>query len=422
MNKTNNNLQSTNSTVLTNKTFFLLLVFSFAAKFYLYRNDIYTLDPKAWHTQELTMDYSYGFIRRGLAGSFATLIKNVFNIEYPTALKTVQIIGVLLFSVAILIFFSSVLKFENEKAFCFISILYISLDQTGFELTQFGLLDTYIMPITILMVYLIVKDKALFLIPILSGVCVLIHEAYPMMFFAVIVALLIYRFCYAEDRKAQIRYASVFLITGLVVSVLFVYFIFIHPRIDNPDIEAIKATCTMKLGREIEFSNLRTLWLDPTLIPNTIQADSQMWINGKSTAMFFMLMKLVIANTIICIPLIVLTAKYWIGVIRNESSKFRKFLLLICSLSVFLVLPLIIIHNDQGRWFHDIVFFEIVVMGGMFLMNFNNERKVLSGLTKFTVLKGLLLVFYLAVYFNLGYGLNYISYNMAKVLDILGII
>ena len=61
-------------------------------------------------------------------------------------------------------------------------------------------------------------------------------------------------------------------------------------------------------------------------------------------------------------------------------------------------------------------------MGGMFLMNFNNERKVLSGLTKFTVLKGLLLVFYLVVYFNLGYGLNYISYNMAKVLDILGII
>lgn len=418
----NNNLQTSNSNIVTNKTFFLLLIFSFAAKFYIYRNDVFDFDANAWHSQELTMDYSYGFIRRGLVGSFATWIKTSFYISYPGAMKAVQIIGVLLFSIAILIFFASLLKNENDKSFCFISLLYIALDQTGFELTQFGLLDTYIMTLTILMVYLMIKDKALFLIPVLAGICVLIHEAYPLMFFAVIVALLIYRFCYAENRKDQIRYVSVFVITGVVVSLLFIYFYYIHPRLDNPDIEAVLANCAMKLGSETDFSDIRNLWLDPTLIPDTVRYNSQMWIDGKPTATFFMLMKLVIANAIICIPLIILTAKYWIKVISNEQKSYRKILLAVSSISVFMILPLVITQNDQGRWFHDIVFFELLVIGSMYLLNFNNERKVLSGLTGFSVWKALLLVLYAVVYFNLGYGLNYISYNLAKTLEFLGIL
>ncbi len=422
MDKTKNNLQTSSSSILTNKFFFLLLVFSFAVKSYLFRDDIYTLDLNAWHTHQLTMDYSYGFIRRGLLGSFASLIKQCFNIEYPTALKTVQIIGVLLFSISILLFFSVLLKNENEKAFRFIALLYIALDHAGFELTLFGLLDTYIMAITLLMVYLIIKDKALFLIPFFAGVCVLIHEAYPMMFFAVIVSLLIYRFCYAEDKRSKIKYASVFAVTGLIVSVLFVYFYFIHPRIDNPDIEAILASSRERMGGDHEFSNLRMLWLDSTLIPNTIQADGQMWIGGHPTAAFFKLMKTVIANLLVCIPMIIMLARYWIRVIKSETKSYRKFLLAISSISVLMIIPLIIYQNDEGRWFYDIVFFEIVLLGSMFLLNFNNERKHLTELTKITAWKGLLLICYLIIYFQIGIGLNDISLVLKKILFYLGII
>ena len=419
--KTKQQLSRGNET-LSNKTFFLLFVLSVVGKIYIFRNYFYTLSTDSWQSHEHTMDYSYGVIRRGLIGSFVSLIRNCFKIEYPTAIMLIQSFGVLLFLISVILFFRRLLKDETEKAFCFIVLVYISLDHIGFELTQFGLLDNYIMAITLLMVLLIIKDKVLFLIPFLAGTCVLIHEAYPMMYFAIIVSLLIYRFCYAEDKSAKQRYAVTFILTGMVVSILFVYLYIIHPRIDNPDIESIVASCRLKLGNDFESSNLKTLWLDNTLIPGSRQAVGQMWIGGQPQDEFFFLMKIVIFNIIVCSPLIFYTFLYWKRVVKNEPVLYRKVLLVLCSLSVFLILPLILTQNDEGRWFYDIVFFEIVMMGSMFLLNFNQERKVLSGLTKFTVFKGLLLLFYLIFYFQIGLGLNYITIYLRDLLHLVGIL
>ena len=384
-----------------NTAYFLLLLVYFIAKAVFFRKNFFVLDTTVWQSQELTMDYSYGFIRRGLIGSFVTLIRNCFNIEYPAAIKTVQNIGFILFAAAILLFFYVLLKNKNEKACCYLVLIYIALDQIGFELNSFGLLDNYIIAITLLMVFLIVKDKLLFFIPFLSGICVMIHEGYPMMFFGVIVALLIYKFCYAEDKKAKQKYATVFVSTGLIVSALFIYFYILHPRIDNPDVEAILASCTERLGTEFKHGTLMNIWLDPVPVSDPEHAVSLMWLNGKPTALFYLYTMLPIFNLIICSPLIVQVVLFWKGIIHNEPSKFKKLLLFICSLPVFLVIPLIIFHLDQARWFYDVIFFEAVVIGGIFLINSNNERNVLSKLTKIGILKILMLLFYCVFFFQL---------------------
>ncbi len=395
---------------ISNTAYFLLFVVYFIIKAVFFRKNFFILDTTVWQSQELTMDYSYGFIRRGLIGSFVTLIRNCFNIDYPVAIKTVQDIGFVLFAATILLFFYALLKNKNEKACCYIVLVYISLDQIGFELNAFGLLDTYIMAITFLMVFLIVKDKLLFLIPFLAGICVMIHEAYPMMFFGVIVALLIYRFCYAEDKMAQFKYAVVFIATGLVVSILFIYFYFIHPRLDNPDVEAILALCTERLGAEFKHGTLINIWLDPAPVSDPDHAVSLMWQDGKPTSLFYIYTMLPIFNLIICSPLIVQVVRFWKGIIHNDSSKMKKLLLFISSLPVFLVIPLIIFHLDQARWFYDVIFFETVVIGSIFLINANNERKVLSKLTEIGILKILLFLFYCVFFFQFVPGqLGFIS-------------
>ena len=92
---------------------------------------------------------------------------------------------------------------------------------------------------------------------------------------------------------------------------------------------------------------------------------------------------------------------FWKGIIHNEPSKFKKLLLFVCSLAVFLVIPLIIFHLDQARWFYDVIFFETVVIGSIFLINANNERDVLSKLTKIGILKILMLLFYCVFFIQL---------------------
>ena len=400
------------SSALTNRTIFLLLVFTIAVKCLAFRTSFINIGIDAWHTVELTMDYSYGFVRRGLLGSFATLLAKCFRIDYLLAIKTVQFIGVFLFLIAMVLFFRRLLKNESDQAFGFIVLIYIALDNIGLELCMFGLLDTYIIAITILMVFLILKDKALSLIPPLAGICVLIHEGYPMMLFAVIVTLLVYRFCYAEDKKARLRYAVTFVTTGLTVSILFFLSYFVFARLKNVDAEQVIASAWAKLGEEFESSCYTQVFIDPAMVRDR----GQMWINGQPQDDFFILMRIVIINIIICSPLIFMTARFWIRIIRNEHIMYRKFLLIFCSLSVFMVLPLIIIHNDQGRWFYDIVLFEIVSISSIALLNLNNEKDILTEMTKLTVPKMLMFIFYTAFFFvNTGYELNYISMNLVRI-------
>lgn len=389
---------------LNNRVFLWLLVFSIIIQFIRYLfNAIYTpvLD---WSAQQLTMSYRYGFIRRGLLGTFTYLIHDCLHIEFVSAIGIVQNIGIILFTVSFLLFFRKLLNDNHEKSFCFIALILISLNLWGFNFNIFGQIETYIIFLTFVMVYLILSDKALILIPILAGICELIHEGYASLYFGIIVALLIYKFCYSADRKSKIKYAAVFFLTGVVVSGLFFYFYFIHPRIDNPDTEAILANCQELLkvnySDPVDTSSIRYVWLEDKIYPDSFHGRMVMWIGGKPTNMFYEFILVPIINSVILSPLIYMTVKFWFKIIKNESHKGRKVLLILSSLMVFLIVPLIVTHVDQARWFYAIVIYEVVVIGSIFLLNANNERSVLSEITKITLPKLILLAFYCFFYWN----------------------
>lgn len=406
MNKTDNRLNLSNyffkaTNKASNRFYFYLLILSVVIQLFRYRSNLFFPLVNEWSTQELTINYSYGFIRRGLLGTLTLIIHKAFHIEFLSAVVIVQNLGFFLFALSFLLFIAYLLKDKQDKSFCFIVLVIIGLNFFGFELKMHGLFDTYIMAITILMVFLIITDKALFMIPVLSGICVLIHEGYPMMYFGIIVALLIYRFCYSEINKHKIKYAATFILTGLVVSTLFVYFYFIHPRIDNPDIDAILTNVKSLLNApSIDTSNLRYIWLDDEIIPNTNTAINNMCINGKLTDWFFKLIRIPIMNAVVCSPLIYLISVFWIKIIKCEKAKLKKAILFLCGASVFLTLPIIILHTDQARWFYDIVFFEIIVIGSIYMLNFNNERAILKEICKFSLPKVLLIVFYYVFYWR----------------------
>ena len=404
------------SASISNNTFFLLIILVLVIDIFIYHRNIFILNTQTWQTQMLTMDYSYGFIRRGLLGTFSTLIKNCFNIRFVTAYTIVQLTGILFFFISTLLFFQSILKNKDDRSFCFVALIYLSFNHFGFVLSAYGLLETYNMAFTILMVYLIIKDKALFLIPILAGICVMIHEAYPMMLFGVIVAALIYRFCYAENKALKCKYAIVFVTTGLVVSILFYLSYFKFAYIATPDVEAVLATCRERLGVNFEPSNLRTAWLDPKENLDPSQSNLPMWLNGQPTRTFTAMMRIVILNIAFCSPLIFMRAKFWIRLIKREKVLYRKFLLILCSLSVLLILPMIIMHCDQGRWFYSVLFSEVILTGSVILLNYNNERKTLYEITELSIPKIILVVFYTLFYsLNPEYALLIISKNLVNI-------
>jgi len=409
---------------INNKVFLWLLIFSIVIQLIRFFYNALFPQVSAWSAQQMTMSYKYGFIRRGLLGTLAHLIHDCFHVEFITAVGIVQSLGVILFTVSFLIFLWKLLENNLEKSFCFITLVLISLNIWGFNFYAYGLFETYIIFLTFVMVYLVLSDKALFLIPVLAGICELIHEGYPSMCFGIIAALLIYRFCYSSDKKSRIKYAVVFLLTGIVIGSLFIYFYFIHPRIDNPDIEAILANCRELLKVDysypIDISNIRFIWLDDKVDPYSWHGLINMWIDGHPTKWFYALMLAVIVNSVVLSPLIVLTARFWIRIIKNEPNKGRKALLLLCSLMVFLTIPLMFFHVDQARWFCAMVIYEVIVIGAIFLLNANNERAVLSEITKITLPKVILLTFYFVYYWNveLFFISGYLKPIFSRIMDL----
>lgn len=383
----------------SNKMYFLMLLFYFALCLFIYKDNVIFLNKNLWQTHELLVNYSYGFVRRGLLGSLTQLIYSNTGLDFGTSAKIVQSIGIFLFALSVLVFFASFLKYEKERAFCFITLLFISLHFWGFQLKQFALFDTFMIAITLLIVYLITTDRALFLVPVLAGVCTMIHEGYPALFFGVVISLLIYKYSYSKSSKKKRIYIAVFISTCLAVGILFIYFYFINPRIKTAETDNILSYFKELLGIT-DTSNIRYLWFDKTIDPNSNLYRGLMWIDGKPTPVFFKLISIFLLNTVICTPLIYMTVNYWRKTIKAEKSKSRRINLLISSLTVFLILPLIVVHCDQGRWFYAIVFSEIVMIGSMFKLNYNNERETLSEIAKPTIFKVILLVFYFIFYFN----------------------
>ena len=394
-------LNSNSLNKISNKAFFLLLVFSIALQ--LYRYIQYAVHPRVeeWNTQELTMSYRYGFIRRGLLGTITYFLYDVLHIDFLKAVSIVQSLGLILFTAAFLIFFWRLLKDNQDKSFCFITLVLISLNVWGFHFKFYGLLESYMVFLTFLMVYLILKGKAMFLIPILAGLCVMIHEGYPMMFFGVIVSLIIYRFCYEDNDKMKTKYMAVLLFTCIVIGGLFVYLYILHPRIENADTELILENSKKLLKvDQINATSMRIIWFDNKQALTGENSDTIMWSGATPTIWFLMFILTPVINCIVLSPLIILRIRFWRKIIKNEPGKTRRILLTVCSLMVFLVLPLLIVHTDQGRWFYSVIISEIILTGALSLMNKNNERLVLSEITRLSLPKVLLLVFYCFFYFN----------------------
>ena len=112
MNKTNNRTRlsdtfSKASDKISNRSWFCLLILSILIQIVRYHSNLFIPLVNEWSTQELAIDYSYGFIRRGLLGSFTHLIQSSFHIDFLSAVVIVQNLGFVLFLIAFLLFIAS---------------------------------------------------------------------------------------------------------------------------------------------------------------------------------------------------------------------------------------------------------------------------------------------------------------------------
>ncbi|MCR5201425.1 MAG: hypothetical protein K6C38_09960 [Saccharofermentans sp.] len=373
-----------------------VLVIAFFALRFVQFSDIHAFAGNGrWQTYELAIDYSFGFVKRAILGSLVSILSDSFHLGFTNAVIVFMYIEEFFFTVAIFGVLVYVINRYKDPAMNLMILLYLSTNLVGFYYFDWGEPDIVLITLTIVACLLIIKDKYLWIIPVLLSICVMIHEAYVMMYFGLVMSLLLIRIVQCKNTSDKRRYISVLISTGLICSLLFVYFYYFSRYAFNSNLDVF----LNKAASRVDFVDTTAANLSYAFW-GVGAPSGAMWVEGVPTNSFWIRMSANAVTLIVMIPLLCYKVAFWKDIINSEDSRVKRVAYLLCANSVLLTLPLILIQTDQGRWFYDIVFTDFMMIVFCYLMNTEIVSKILNRVLKRSILNFLLFVAYLCIFSN----------------------
>lgn len=332
-------------------------------------------------------------------GSFVKLISQALCVDGLSVILVTQFLGTIILVVMMFIFFNLLLKKTDHVSSIMMILLFIVIGAMGFYFSDWGELDIYMIPITLVASMLIIKDKHLWLIPFLSAICVLIHEGFVLMFFGIILALLLYRAGVETDTTKRKNYWLCLFSTGFIASALFVYFYFFSTKISRDHIDEI----LLNAEKTLNFSFQENSWALKNMkyifagfgLPN-----NPMLINGLPTNYFFLHMLAVLMNLLVCLPVILTLIDFWKTVIQSSTDRRKKVFITLCVSLQLLTIPLVLIHTDQARWFYDFVYFNFILIASVICIGDKEFSLAAEKCFAPSIVKGALFVFYFVFFLS----------------------
>jgi hypothetical protein len=346
----------------------------------------------------MTVNYSFGFIRRGFMGSFVELVSQTLRGDSLTIIYITQFVGMIIFIALLFGFFFLNINKTDSVAPKMMILFFIAMGSLGYYFFNWGEMDVYMISITLVACILIIKDKCIWLVPLLSAICVMIHEGYVMMYLGIIIALLLYRAAVATGKDKR-KYWICLLSTGLIASALFIYFYFFSTSVSRVHIDEIIANTE----RIFKFSLPEDGWSQINMryiFAGTNLPFEPMWGGRVPTEYFYWLMFIVLMNLLICLPIVLTLIDFWKMVIRQNTDKRKKIFIALCISLQFLTLPLVLVQTDQARWFYDFVYFNFILISSVICIGDIEFSLAAEKCFTPTISKVILFIFYFIFYMN----------------------
>lgn len=349
--------------------------FEIAASILLFLYLVYYLpvidETIGWCITPYTLSYKYGFISRGLVGEIIRLfipnldIKHIYLI---VAFNTVILCAVTVF------FLNRIKKYtaaENNMAFLFIAALFLVNPGSIaflFYWGNFGRFDLYMVLILLIGALLIIKNRAMWIIPLLSVAGILIHQAYVFMYFPALIALLLYG-AYVKKRK----YAKwIFWITGITTCMAFLYMQFFS-GVDGYTYEAMMEdiNATTALPARFIYDDMMVRLEYFTSVFATIQAFviDPLPKNLYKIAWVF----------ILCLPMLLMFRNIWKDFMSCQKS---RLLWIIPWSGMIGMIPKFLMTNDYGRDFSALIISQFVMFFTLLALEDGGMKKAFLSVEK----------------------------------------
>lgn len=335
---------------------------------------------KDWQACELTLNYSYGFVKRAFLGTIVKFFAVDMGAGYEKTIITLMNLEELLFTIIFIGFVFFVINKFKDARINIIVILLFSTNILGLYYNEWGEPDLVLMALTIISCLLIVKDKFVWAVPVISALCVLIHEGYVMMYFGLVAALLLVRCIQRKD----IRHLLLLGFTVVLAGALSVYLYAFSKDVINVTPLELSAAAQAIFGEEPWG-----VYLISYVIWNV---NGWLWTDGVPNEFFFARITSLLTAVVFCIPIIACKIRFWSLVIKSEPDKLRKFGYVICSLVFLCTTPLFVVHTDWGRWFYCVLFSELLLVVFLYMMDDELIKKALTKVLKISIVNVIIIV------------------------------
>jgi len=293
-----------------------------------------------YNTTLFAMNYSYGFISRGLLGTVFSAINQILPIDIMNFAGVFIFSGIMLlfYMVTLFFFYKMVLELTRKEDFSLQTKLIVFL--SVFAFTQFlsesnwGRLDLLLYTFSFLSVICILKDRLLFLVPVFTVLSVLIHQGYVFTNAALILVVLFYLWMMRGEKK----YRRQFFLNLILMSGLFLYFEFFS-HAGNADTYSqivAQAKALSPSGKDYNSNLLEHEWLGLDMF----ETEYDLHIYNYKTIPVFL---------VFFFPYWPIALGFMKRLLKNEKGNRRLSYLAVC-LGGLTYLPEIIMKVDYARY------------------------------------------------------------------------
>ena len=297
----------------------------------------------------LAFSYKYGFISRGLVGTFYQWLDRVLPFDmmrYQAVVNYTLIVTMIFYGVMAGFFVLCLRRGAGQIRYI---ILFFTIFMVPFSAAHFnfGRPDVYCLMLSTLAAVLLIKERAQWLVVPIAAVGVMIHQGNVFMYLNIILVLLLYRI-FSSSGKRRRYYVILLIASFLVASALFLWFeLFSHGGGQAIYDEVVETDLTRKGNIHEDLVDKEILGID--LTDREVEDHRANFVQFA----FFALMML---------PYIFFLVRFFRELIRGAATAADRWKYVFVALGAGTMLPDMLLKIDYGRWMFAIIAYYCVML------------------------------------------------------------
>ncbi len=375
---------------LKSKFFFLMLILISVAKV-LYVFGKTEICKSLFTISMYFIDYqTFGFIQRGFIGTIYHFI-----LGYSMPVEKVMSLAInmyFLIGLCIIILLAALIinlkEGTNRNLVVYFLFLYLFSPafMSYFNEEIIAKYDLYLLFFSLLSIWILIKNKYVYLIPVLCSICMLTHQVYLFTFFPLLFIFMLYR-SVINNEGYFARNFIVLISSVLIVCGLFLYLQFFSFSHANLSVEEAEMVLNVRSGGYFED----TIELVEHVILSDVKHHLSVYQNQIAKSQIRGTLKYIFCM----LPLVILYFYAFLISAKREKNKIKKASFYIMPFSILAFLPCYMLEIDYGRWNAHLLMHFVLSLLFLTIIQKDHKQKWYSNLKNLHLLVWCIIIIYM---------------------------